>query len=107
MRIGHPSGYWPDRCFGRECSARDHKGHQGAAMTRKSAVLPLSCPDRKGVVAAISGFIAQHGGNILHADEHGDAASSTFLMRAECEPAGLDLPPSDFASHPAATATEG
>jgi formyltetrahydrofolate deformylase len=66
-------------------------------MSKKSAVLLLSCPDRKGVVAAISGFIFQHGGNILHADEHGDADSSTFLMRVEFDQTELDLPLSDFA----------
>jgi len=59
---------------------------------KKSAALLLSCPDRKGIVAAISGFIAQHGGNILHADEHGDHDSNTFLMRVEFDPSGLDLP---------------
>ena len=63
---------------------------------KKSAVLLLSCPDRKGIVAAISGFIAQHGGNILHADEHNDRDSNTFLMRVEFDPAELDLPLSDF-----------
>jgi formyltetrahydrofolate deformylase len=63
---------------------------------KKSAVLLLSCPDRKGIVAAISGFIAQHGGNILHADEHNDRDSNTFLMRVEFDPAELALPLSDF-----------
>jgi formyltetrahydrofolate deformylase len=63
---------------------------------KKSAVLLLNCPDRKGIVAAISGFIAQHGGNILHADEHNDRDSNTFLMRVEFDPAELDLPLSDF-----------
>jgi formyltetrahydrofolate deformylase len=66
-------------------------------MNKKSAVLLLSCPDRKGVVATISGFIFQHGGSILHADEHGDFASNTFLMRVEFDPADLDLGLSDFA----------
>jgi formyltetrahydrofolate deformylase len=63
---------------------------------KASAVLLLSCPDRKGVVAGVAGFIYQHGGNILHADEHGDRDSNTFLMRVEFDPAELDLPLSDF-----------
>ena len=67
-------------------------------MTGKSAVLLLSCPDKKGVVARVAGFIYQHGGNILHADEHGDRDSNTFLMRVEFDPAELDLPLSDFLS---------
>jgi formyltetrahydrofolate deformylase len=66
---------------------------------KSSAVLLLSCPDRKGVVASVSGFIYQHGGNILHADEHNDRDSNTFLMRVEFDPAELDLPLSDFSRH--------
>ncbi len=68
-------------------------------MTKKSAVLLLSCPDRKGVVATIAGFIFQHGGNILHADEHSDLDSGTFLMRVEFDPAGFDIPLNDFTRH--------
>jgi formyltetrahydrofolate deformylase len=66
---------------------------------KSSAILLLSCPDRKGVVASISGFIFQHGGSILHADEHGDLDSKTFLMRVEFDPADLDMPLSDFVHH--------
>ena len=68
-------------------------------MKKKSAVLLLSCPDRKGVVASISGFVFQHGGNILHADEHSDVDSGTFLMRVEFDPAEFDIPLNDFARH--------
>ena len=68
-------------------------------MKKKSAVLLLSCPDRKGVVAAVSGFVFQHGGNILHADEHADNDSKTFLMRVEFDPAELDIPLTDFVGH--------
>jgi formyltetrahydrofolate deformylase len=68
-------------------------------MTKKSAILLLSCPDRKSIVAAISSFIAQHGGNILHADEHGDRDSGTFLMRVEFDPAEFDLPLGEFSKY--------
>jgi formyltetrahydrofolate deformylase len=66
---------------------------------KPSAVLLLSCPDRKGVVASVAGFIFQHGGNILHADEHGDRDSNTFLMRVEFDPAELNLSLSEFSWH--------
>jgi formyltetrahydrofolate deformylase len=66
---------------------------------KSSAVLLLSCPDRKGVVASVAGFIFQHGGNILHADEHGDRDSNTFLMRVEFDPAELNLSLSEFSWH--------
>src|SRR5438094_5270239 len=75
-------------------------------MTKKSAVLLLSCPDKKGVVASVAGFIYQHGGNILHADEHGDHDSNTFLMRVEFDPAELDLPLSDLVRHVSRIASE-
>jgi formyltetrahydrofolate deformylase len=68
-------------------------------MTKHSAILLLSCPDRKGVVATVAGFIYQHRGNILHADEHGDRDSNTFLMRVEFDPSELDVPLSDFVWH--------
>jgi len=68
-------------------------------MTKHSAILLLSCPDKKGVVAGVAEFIFQHGGNILHADEHGDVDSGTFLMRVEFDPAEFDVPLNDFAKH--------
>jgi formyltetrahydrofolate deformylase len=73
---------------------------------KKSAILLLSCPDRKGVVARVSGFIYQHGGNILHADEHGDHDSNTFLMRVEFDPAELSVSLGAFSSQFEAVAKE-
>lgn len=66
---------------------------------RTSAVLLISCPDRKGLVAAVSDFIFTHGGNILHTDEHTDAESAWFLMRVEFDPSTFDLPLSDVGKH--------
>ncbi len=59
---------------------------------KTSAVLLISCPDRKGLVATVSDFIYKHGGNILHTDEHTDAESAWFLMRVEFDPTDLDIP---------------
>lgn len=59
---------------------------------RSSAVLLISCPDRKGLVATVSDFIYRHGGNILHTDEHTDADSAWFLMRVEFDPSAFDIP---------------
>ena len=59
------------------------------------AILTLACPDRVGIVAAVSGFLAQHGGWILEASHHSDHGSTTFFMRheilAESLPFGLDV----------------
>lgn len=58
---------------------------------KPSAILLISCPDRKGEVAAISDFVFRHGGNILHADEHADEESGLFLMRVEFDPKDFDI----------------
>ncbi len=58
---------------------------------KNSAILLISCPDRKGLVAAIADFLYTHDGNILHADQHQDAESGVFLMRVEWDLAGFSL----------------
>jgi formyltetrahydrofolate deformylase len=45
--------------------------------------LSLSCPDRVGIVAAVSGFIAAHRGWITEASHHADAPAQRFFMRQE------------------------
>jgi formyltetrahydrofolate deformylase len=64
-----------------------------------SAVLLVSCPDRKGLVAAVSDFVFRHNGNILHTDEHTDAALQLFLLRVEFDASEFDIPIAGFAEH--------
>lgn len=52
-------------------------------MSIPSATLLMSCPDQKGLVAAVTQFIFQHNGNILHLDQHVDAEAGVFFMRVE------------------------
>ncbi|PYV58312.1 MAG: formyltetrahydrofolate deformylase [Acidobacteria bacterium] len=66
---------------------------------KSSAVLLVNCPDQKGVVARIADFIYRHNGNILFADEHGDAELNLFLMRIEFDSTDLDFPLTDFSRH--------
>lgn len=47
--------------------------------------LLISCPDRRGIVAAVSRFLADGGGNILDADQHTDPDDGQFFMRVEFE----------------------
>ena len=44
-------------------------------------ILTLSCPDQRGIVHSVSGFLAQHGCNIIDSAQFGDAQSATFFMR--------------------------
>jgi formyltetrahydrofolate deformylase len=66
---------------------------------KNTAILLISCPDRKGLVASISDFVFRHNGNILHADEHADEGSNLFLMRVEFDPIDFDINLADFAKH--------
>src|SRR5437773_6085982 len=66
---------------------------------KNSAILLTSCPDQKGIVAALSDFVFRHNGNILHADEHADEGSNLFLMRVEFDPTDFDIDLTDFSKH--------
>ena len=46
-----------------------------------TATLLVTCRDRTGLVAALSNFVFQHGGNILDADQHTENESGEFSMR--------------------------
>lgn len=44
-------------------------------------ILTLSCPDQRGIVRSVSGFLADHGCNIIDSAQFGDAQSQLFFMR--------------------------
>ena len=46
-------------------------------------ILTLSCPDRMGIVHAVSGFLLQNGGNIEEAAQYNDPATGLFFMRVQ------------------------
>ncbi len=50
-----------------------------------SAQLLIHCPDQRGLIAAVTDFIARHDGNILDLDQHVDAIRGVFFMRVEWE----------------------
>jgi formyltetrahydrofolate deformylase len=60
-------------------------------MSSPTAILLISCPDQKGIVARLAGFMFQHGGNIVDSDHHSDLQAGRFLGRIELELEGLDL----------------
>ena len=64
-------------------------------------VLTLSCPDRPGVVAAVSGLLARHGCNITESQQYGDAAAGRFFMRVQFT---ADLPEDELRAQFAALA---
>ena len=44
-------------------------------------VLTIACPDRVGIVAAVSNVLATHRGNIVESDQFSDTESGRFFMR--------------------------
>ena len=66
---------------------------------KNTAILLISCPDRKGLVATIAEFLYRHNANILHADQHQDSALGLFLMRVEWDLSDFKLDISQFDQH--------
>ncbi|MDC7232435.1 MAG: formyltetrahydrofolate deformylase [Spirochaetales bacterium] len=60
-------------------------------MNKESAILFLSCKDRKGIVAEITHFITMYEGNILNCDQHYDE-SGMFFMRVEWDMSDFAIP---------------
>jgi formyltetrahydrofolate deformylase len=50
-----------------------------------TVILRLSCPDRVGLLARISGFVAEHGGNLLEVHQFTDALAGWFFARLAIE----------------------
>jgi len=66
-----------ERSGPRDVHYTDHDG----GMRR--FVLTVTCPDRTGIVAAVTGFIASHGGWVVEAAQHGDLVTGRVFQRIE------------------------
>ena len=53
-------------------------------------ILTLSCPDRLGLVHAVSGFLLEQGGNIEEAAQYNDTVTGLFFMRVQFACDGKD-----------------
>jgi len=58
----------------------------------ETATLVVSCPDRKGLVAALASLLSGHGANIREAQQHLDPVERIFSQRIQFDLADLDLP---------------
>jgi len=68
--------------------------------------LVIACPDRVGIVARVSQFIADHGGSLLEASYHSDPESQRFFMRNDIEAESLSLNFEEFKAAFAEVAAE-
>ncbi|MCL3859889.1 formyltetrahydrofolate deformylase [Actinotalea sp. K2] len=66
-------------------NAGQHTTSSPAGPTPTHWVLSLSCPDRPGIVHAVAGLLAEHGGNITESQQFGDPLSGLFFMRVQVE----------------------
>lgn len=60
-------------------------------ITFPEYILTLSCLDQRGIVQRVSGFLAEHGCNIIDSAQFGDSQSKLFFMRVHfaAEDAGV------------------
>ena len=54
-------------------------------MANNDQILTLSCPDKPGIVHAVTGIFAQHGHNIADLQQFSDRVSQRFFMRVHFE----------------------
>jgi formyltetrahydrofolate deformylase len=66
-------------------------------VTPPRAILLVQCPDRPGIIAAISSFLFRHGANITDFDQHtSDDGGGVYFTRLEFQTDRLDLPLEDL-----------
>jgi formyltetrahydrofolate deformylase len=66
-------------------------------VTTPRAILLVQCPDRPGIVAAISSFLFRHGANITDFDQHtSEDEGGVYFTRLEFQTDRLDLPLEDL-----------
>jgi formyltetrahydrofolate deformylase len=66
--------------------------------TNTTARLLITCPDKPGIVSAVTTFLYNHGANITALDQHAtEAEGGTYFMRLEFQTPHLDLPRHVFA----------
>lgn len=69
----------------------DSVDHISSTMPSNEVILTAHCQDRAGLVATISDWIFQHGGNIFHLDQHVDAGTQRFFIRVQWSLDQFDL----------------
>ncbi len=66
------------------------------AQSPRTATLLMHCPDRPGLVAAVTRFLADNGANIIDLDQHVDRSEGVFFMRVKWELESFALNPESF-----------
>lgn len=64
-------------------------------MSTERFILVLKCPDRKGIVAAVSSYLARNEASIVESSQFNDAMTEQFYMRTVFRADGRGFPPLD------------
>lgn len=54
-------------------------------------ILTLSCRDKPGITARVTGYLFEHGSNVLEAQQFNDQDEGTFFMRVEFDPGTAEI----------------
>ena len=75
-----------------------------SSLMNHAYILTLSCPDRMGIVHAVSGFLLERQSNIEEAAQYNDAATGLFFMRVQfaCDQLSHEQLKTDLATFAAA-----
>lgn len=60
--------------------------------TQETATLLLYCPDKEGIILAVTDFIFKNGGNVVELDQHTDIENQIFFMRVKWELSQFKIP---------------
>lgn len=66
---------------------------------RNTAILLIYCPDKQGILAAVTEFFNKNSGNIIHLDQHVDHEEGIFYMRIEWELEKFTIPREKIADY--------
>ncbi len=70
---------------------------QNPTPKHRTVTLLLHCPDQQGILAAVTTFINDNGGNIVYLAQHVDRVEQIFFMRVEWDLEGFAVPESKIA----------
>ncbi len=66
---------------------------------RNTAILLIHCPDKQGILAAVTEFLNKNSGNIIYLDQHVDHEEGLFYMRVEWELDNFAIPREKIADY--------
>ena len=66
------------------------------SQTPHEAVILIHCKDQPGIIAAVTQFVHNHGGNILDLDQHTDSARDKFYMRVSWSLENFEIKPTEI-----------